>query len=99
MSRTKHHGDNQKKRTFGRTWWWMRNYPRWWDRLFHTKPRRAAERQAIHKELSHPEWDVLHPLDHKPHKYYWAALLALTLACGDGAFDPPQVPDVKVVVA
>jgi hypothetical protein len=26
-------------------------------------------------------------------------LLILLLACGDGAFDPPQVPDIKVVVA
>lgn len=42
--------------------------------------------------------DALHPLDRKPRKYYWLALLAL-LACGDGTYDPPDAPNIPPVVA
>lgn len=51
----------------------MNSYPRWHDIMFHTRPRRKAERhmeqQMLHGRLD-PEaanW----PLAHKPHKYYW----------------------------
>jgi len=71
MSRTRHHGDNQKRRQFGKEWRWLGNWPRWWDQMFHNRPRRAAERLALHRELRNPDEDVLHPLDRKPHKYYW----------------------------
>lgn len=47
------------------------NYPKWWDHVFHTKPRRAAERKAVHEAMKNPEKDVIFPLDHKPHQYYW----------------------------
>lgn len=73
MSRTSHHGRNQKKRTFGSSYWWMQNYPKWWDHIFHTKPRRAKERQAldrVKRDLYNGE-NELFPLDHKPHEYYW----------------------------
>lgn len=71
MSRTRHHGMKQKQRQFGENWWWMMNYPRSWDHLQHTKPRRAAERQSLHDAVKRPDHDVIHPLDHKPHRYYW----------------------------
>ena len=73
MSRTRHHGDKAKARTYGRSWWWMRNYPKWWDHLRHTIPRRQAERQTVHRTLRDPDHgeNEVWPLDHKPHQYYW----------------------------
>lgn len=71
MARTRHHGDKAKRKTFGRLWWWFLNEPKWWRKLMHTRPRRAAEKQSLHEAVKHPERDVIHPLDRKPHKYYW----------------------------
>lgn len=71
MSRTRHHGKRNKQRQHGDMWWWWKQTPSWWNKLFHTKPRRVAEKQAIEKAVKHPDSDVVHPLDRKPHRYYW----------------------------
>ena len=73
MSRTKHHGKKAKEKSFGDNWYWMRNYPKVWDYFMHTRPRRAAEKKAIGLSKVDPDLgeNVLFPLDHKPHQYYW----------------------------
>jgi hypothetical protein len=51
----------------------MNNNPAWWDRVFHTAPRRAKERvitRAIVKGAKDPD-SVCWPLAKKPHIYYW----------------------------
>lgn len=47
-------------------------YPRWWDKMFHTRPRRSAVR-ALEREalISDEVADLIWPLDKKPHQYYW----------------------------
>lgn len=46
-------------------------YPRWWDKVFHTRPRRAATRSAERAALLTDAEGLIWPLDKKPHKYYW----------------------------
>lgn len=72
MSRTKHHGDKAKKKTFGLDWHWM-STPAWWIRLVMNRPQRRAvhlwEREAVTstdiEEVDTP------PHGRKPHVYYW----------------------------
>ncbi len=66
MSRTRHHGFQGKRRTFGDSWRWMRNWPRWWDKLRHHAPARRQERDMLAKleEENYPD-------RRKPHNYYW----------------------------
>jgi hypothetical protein len=50
----------------------MGTYPRWWDILFHNRPRRrrdSANVIAIMKGAD-PD-DMAFELNHKPHSYYW----------------------------
>lgn len=47
--------------------------PRWWRKLFFTRPLRRANRIACMKIMHGVEYDGL-PLplgNHKPHEYYW----------------------------
>lgn len=52
----------------------MRSYPRWWDIIFHTKPKRRAQQamlQGVIKGRVDAD-DAAWPLgNHKPHNYYW----------------------------
>lgn len=71
MSRTYHHGDRGKQRKFGERWLWYRATPSAWNRCFHTKPRRAQERQLIHRAMR-IDYEQVWPLgSRKPHEYYY----------------------------
>ena len=50
MSRTKHHGDRQKQRTYGYDWmhWgWLGNEPRWWRKMMELSKYRRTERELL----------------------------------------------------
>lgn len=66
MSRTRHHGYQGKRRAFGDNWRWLRNWPKWWDKLMHHAPARRQERDMLRKleEEGYPD-------RRKPHNYYW----------------------------
>ena len=70
MSRTRHHGDKQKKRTFGDLWWWYKSEPKLWRKYQKHKKQRPATRQCISRVLRGEE-EVFFPLDKKPWIYYW----------------------------
>lgn len=51
----------------------MNGYPAWWDRTFHTRPRRSKEKAIARRILCgdlDPD-DAAWPLEKKPHIYYW----------------------------
>lgn len=50
----------------------MNTYPAWWDREFHTRPKRAETRRLERQVLNgrDPD-DIAWPLLRKPHIYYW----------------------------
>ncbi len=51
----------------------MRNTPRKWNIVYHTRPRRAREKrmeQAILRGTVDPD-NAIFPLEKKPHIYYW----------------------------
>lgn len=52
----------------------MNGWPAWWDRLFHTRPKRAATKRlerAVLRGLVDPD-DLAWPLgSRKPHNYFW----------------------------
>lgn len=54
--------------------YWLRHWPRWWDVIFHGRPKRRAT-QALLNKVRRDELDaddVAWPLrSHRPHKYYW----------------------------
>lgn len=51
---------------------WTRNYPRWWDKCFHTRPRRARERALLRAAMTGADVDAMTwPDGRKPHIYYW----------------------------
>ena len=51
---------------------WMSNYPRHWDKVHHTRPRRARTRQCETAILRGADPDeVIWPEDRKPHIYYF----------------------------
>lgn len=65
------HGNRGKK--IGGPYSRMNSHPAWWDRLFHTRPRRAAEKRVA-KAIQDGKVDgdeALWPLDKKPTLYYW----------------------------
>lgn len=51
---------------------WMKNYPRHWDKVFHTRPARARTRLLEQRILrgEDPD-DLVWPDYRKPHIYYW----------------------------
>lgn len=54
-------------------WVWLNNWPRWWDKIFHTRPHRRRTRvleNAVLQEKLDPD-NVAWPLYKKPHSYYW----------------------------
>jgi len=51
----------------------MSSYPAWWDRTFHTRPRRAKEK-AMARQILKGNLDpdnAAWPLQKRPHIYYW----------------------------
>lgn len=48
------------------------NWPRYWDKFYHTRPTRAKARQLEHAILrgADPD-DMVWPDGRKPHVYYW----------------------------
>lgn len=54
-------------------YWWSSSYPRSWDIMHHTRPRRARERAMAWKVINgrvDPE-EAIWPMNHRPHVYYW----------------------------
>lgn len=51
---------------------WYRNYPRWWDKVFHTRPARTQRRRMEREVLRGADPDnMAWPDGRKPHTYYW----------------------------
>lgn len=51
---------------------WTGSYPRWWDKVFHIRPTRAATRMVEISVMKgeDPE-QLVWPHPKKPHSYYW----------------------------
>lgn len=51
----------------------LRNYPRWWDIVFHTRPKRRRDakrlRQVIHG--ADPDGIAWELASRRPHQFYW----------------------------
>ncbi len=47
--------------------------PKWWRKLYMTRPRRRQNKLACHSILhgEDPDTMVFPPGNHKPHEYYW----------------------------
>ncbi len=56
----------------GEYFWWMGNWPAWWDIVFHRRParRRAARLLSAIYRGADPE-AVAWPVNKKPHQYFW----------------------------
>ena len=54
-------------------YYWMGNWPRWWDIQFHRRPKRREEqRMLILIRQGDDGGDLAWPVsNHKPHTYYW----------------------------
>ncbi len=53
--------------------YWLRHWPRWWDIIFHTRPRRRRD-DALTRAVARGALDadnVAWSVEHKPHRYYW----------------------------
>lgn len=51
---------------------WLRNWPRYWDKVMHTRPFRTRTRQLEHAVMQGNDPDaILWPDGRKPHIYYW----------------------------
>lgn len=51
---------------------WTKGYPRWWDKLHHTRPARSATRALERAVLRGRDPDgMTWPDGRKPHIYYW----------------------------
>lgn len=63
----------KKFKGVGRYYWWMGNWPRWWDIVFHTRPnRRRASVVTRNVLLGKVDVDdASWPVSKKPHIYYW----------------------------
>lgn len=55
------------------TTYWLNTWPRWWDVLFHNRPRRRKDhkvcRDIVRGDQDHA--DAIWAVEKKPHKYYW----------------------------
>lgn len=54
--------------------WALHHHPRWWDIVFHTRPKRRAEARELHRLVAgHIDLDAgLFPLaGRRPHHYFW----------------------------
>lgn len=51
---------------------WTTRYPRWWDKVMHTRPSRARTRLLEHRVRKGEDTeDMTWPDGRKPHVYYW----------------------------
>ncbi len=53
--------------------YWLDHWPRHWDVVYHTRPRRRRERRLL-KDVLCGRRDpdaIAWPVNHKPHVYYW----------------------------
>ncbi len=52
---------------------WLGNWPRWWDIVFHTRPKRRENRALEQKIMKgyDPDELVWPAGNHKRHTYYW----------------------------
>lgn len=51
---------------------WLENWPRWHDKIYHTRPRRREESKLVREVLKDGDPDnIAWPLSRKPHEYYW----------------------------
>ncbi|MDX8355580.1 hypothetical protein SLH47_24725 [Cognatiyoonia sp. IB215182] len=51
---------------------WLGNWPRWHDKLYHTRPRRREENKLTREVLKGSDPDnMAWPLNRKPHEHYW----------------------------
>lgn len=69
MSRTRHHGDKKKRELFGDNWQWHRSCPKWFRKVYTTRPKRANKRLALRKVMQNK--DANFPLANKPKEWYW----------------------------
>ena len=54
------------------SWRWTNSYPRYWDKLFHTRPaRRTVKAQEGRVLRGWDADDMTWPDGRKPHIYYW----------------------------
>ena len=53
--------------------YWLHHWPKWWDVIYHTRPRRHATREcesAILRGIADAD-EVAWPLQKRPKWYYW----------------------------
>lgn len=63
---------NWDKHTPPPRWMLMSSWPRYWDILYHTRPRRRRTREAVVAVMQGRDPDaILWPVEKKPHIYYW----------------------------
>lgn len=52
--------------------YWLRNWPKWWDVVYHTRPNRRRNRACEILVMQGVDPDqIAWPLSKKPHIYYW----------------------------
>lgn len=52
--------------------YWMSQWPRWHDIVFHTRPQRRRTREAVVLVMQGRDPDtILWPVEKKPHIFYW----------------------------
>lgn len=74
--RTTRHGrgrDKHRRRQPGfDRYHWLSQWPRFWDVIMHTRPRRRRTRAAVVLVMQGRDPDgITWPVAKKPHKYYW----------------------------
>lgn len=68
--RTNVRGRHHDARSAPPSYNWMAHWPRWWDIVFHTRPRRRRTRVAEIKVMQGLDPDaILWPVEKRPHVY------------------------------
>ena len=65
----------KKRKEEDTEWHWLGSTPSWWNRLFHTKPKRRAghmeEKDLVGLDVEDLEELVETDVTNKPHKYFY----------------------------